>query len=294
MITVFTPTYNRAHTLPKLYRSLLEQTNKDFEWLVINDGSTDATQELIGTFASENKLTIRYKCVPNGGKHRAINQATELAKGEYFFIVDSDDTLTPNALEKIACWFEEIAPQKGRFAGVSGQKGKDLTHPLGTSFIGDYADVLAFDRTRYGIRGDKAEVFYTHVLRRYKFPEFENENFITEAVVWMKIAQDGYALRYYNDVIYICEYLEDGLTKNATERRVKNIRGTLYAYRYLMSVRQLPLLLRLRYAANYLRFIVHKFIIFVTHYNLLNITLILLFTSFILNFVDGTVCSFTQ
>ena len=267
MITVFTPTYNRAHTLPSLYRSLLEQTNRDFEWLIIDDGSTDATKELIAGFIAQNKIAIRYERVPNGGKHRAINKATELAKGEYFFIVDSDDTLTPDALEKLKRWFDEIAPQKERFAGVSGQKGTDINHPLGTTFKDNFADVLYYNRTRRGIKGDKAEAFYTDILRQYKFPEFENENYITEAVVWMKIAQDGYALRYYNDVIYICEYLEDGLTKNATARRIKNIRGTQHTYRYLMSVQQLPLALRLRYLANYLRFTAYNFVTFVTPYN---------------------------
>ncbi len=208
MITVFTPTYNRAHTLPKLYRSLLEQTNKDFEWLVFDDGSTDATKELIAGFIAQNKITIRYERVPNGGKHRAINKATELAKGEYFFIVDSDDWLTPDALGKITKWFDEISHVPGKFAGVSGQKGTDISHPIGTSFVGEQADVLYFDRSRSNIKGDKAEAFYTDILRRYKFPEFEGENFITEAVVWCKIAQDGYALRYFNDIIYLCKYRE--------------------------------------------------------------------------------------
>ena len=254
MITVFTPTYNRAHTLTALYQSLQVQSNKDFEWLIIDDGSTDSTQELVSGFISESKLIIRYERIPNGGKHRAINRGTELAHGEIFFIVDSDDWLTSDALEKIKQWFVEISQIEGKFAGVSGQKGTDATHALGTTFSGHSADVLYFDRTRYNIRGDKAEAFYTDVLRRYKFPEFTGENFITEAVVWCKIAQDGYVLRYFNDIIYICEYLADGLTKNATARRIKNIHGTLFAYRYLMNVPQLPILLRLRYLLNFLRF----------------------------------------
>ena len=257
MITVFTPTYNRAHTLPALYCSLLKQTYTDFEWLIIDDGSTDNTQELIGSFIKEDRISIRYKQVPNGGKHRAINKGTELANGKYFFIVDSDDLLTSDALAKIKCWFDEIEPDKDKFAGVAGQKGTDTLHALGTTFDKDHVDIPYYDRTRFGIRGDKAEAFYTDILRRYKFPEFPGENFITEAVVWCKIAQDGYSLRYFNDIIYICEYLADGLTKNATARRIKNIRGTLYAYRYLTSVRQLPTALRFRYLLNYLRFIVH-------------------------------------
>lgn len=99
MITIFTPTYNRAHLLPRLYESISKQDCMDFEWLVIDDGSTDNTQALFEEWMDqEHPFSIFYQKVKNGGKQRAINQAVSMAKGEYFFIVDSDDALTPDAV----------------------------------------------------------------------------------------------------------------------------------------------------------------------------------------------------
>lgn len=260
-ITVFTPTYNRAHTLLHLYDSLLRQTYKDFEWLVIDDGSTDNTGSLFSEIMSEHKLNIRYYKVENGGKHRAINKALDLADGDVFFIVDSDDYLVDNALERIDYWFDMIAPEKERekFAGVSGLRGKPSGQPIGTTFQGDHKDARYAERTKYKILGDKAEAFYTDIIKKYRFPEFEGENFITESVVWAKIGNDGYLLRYFNEVIYICEYLQGGLTKSSLSTRRKNINGTLYAYSNLMRY-DCPILLKLRYLLNYIRFLLYKYL----------------------------------
>lgn len=110
MITIFTPTYNRAYRLPNLYKSLQEQTCKDFEWLVVDDGSTDNTSKLFEQWqAEENSFPIRYFKQPNGGKHRAINRGVKEAKGELFFIVDSDDTLSSNAIRIV---FEQYLKYK--------------------------------------------------------------------------------------------------------------------------------------------------------------------------------------
>lgn len=260
-ITVFTPAYNRAHTIMNLYNSLLRQTYKDFEWLVIDDGSKDNTGDLFCDIIAENKLSIKYYKVKNGGKHRAINKALDLAAGDIFFIVDSDDYLTDNALERINYWFGTIEPEKerGRFAGVSGLKGIPSGQPIGTTFHGAYKDARYTERTKYEILGDKAEAFYTDIIKKYRFPEFEGENFITEAVVWAEIGDNGYKLRYFNEVIYICEYLQDGLTKSSLLTRRKNIKGTLYAYSKLMRY-EFPLSLKLRYLLNYFRFLFYKYI----------------------------------
>lgn len=100
MLTIFTPTYNRAHLLPNLYQSLLNQKRVDFEWLIVDDGSTDGTEELVNQWIEEAVLTIRYFRKENSGKHTAINKGVQLAKGELFLIVDSDDVLAENALKK--------------------------------------------------------------------------------------------------------------------------------------------------------------------------------------------------
>ena len=105
MITVFTPTFNRGHLIDTLYQSLLKQTNKDFEWIVIDDGSTDRTEAYFTEIlAKHNPFEIIYRTQPNGGKHRAINAGVQIAKGELFFIVDSDDYLTEDAIEKLSEW----------------------------------------------------------------------------------------------------------------------------------------------------------------------------------------------
>ncbi len=128
-ITVFTPTYNRAQTIPRLYRSLLNQSVKDFEWLVIDDGSSDGTEALVAGLIAESQISIRYLKTENGGKHRAINKALDMASGDIFFIVDSDDYLAENALARLLYWFSSIEKEKdsGRFAGVAGLRGAPVS-----------------------------------------------------------------------------------------------------------------------------------------------------------------------
>ncbi|MEH7419366.1 glycosyltransferase family A protein, partial [Neobacillus drentensis] len=201
-ITVFTPTFNRGYIVEKLYRSLQQQTFNDFEWLVIDDGSKDNTEELFKKWMSEeNSFPIRYIKYENGGKHRAINRATDMANGELFFIVDSDDYLTNDALESIVEWEKSLSDKK-LFCGVSGNRGKSKNDILGTTFNGEYIDATSLERNKFNINGDKAEVFYTDILKRYKFDEFEGEKFISEATVWERMANDGFKIRWFNKTIY--------------------------------------------------------------------------------------------
>ncbi len=263
-ITVFTPTYNRAQTIPRLYNSLLRQSVKDFEWLVIDDGSSDNTESIIASFIAGNKISMKYLKTENGGKHRAINKALDMAAGEIFFIVDSDDYLTDNSLERLLYWFSTIEKEKdsGKFAGVAGLRGAPESiggSMLGETFQGEFIDARYHERKKHKIIGDKAEAFYTNVLKSYRFPEFEGENFIKESVVWAKIGNDGYRLRYFNEIIYICEYLKGGLTNQSLKLRRKCINGTLYTYSSLMRYKG-PLSLKLRYFLNYLRFLCYKHI----------------------------------
>ncbi|WP_410513562.1 glycosyltransferase family 2 protein [Paenibacillus sp. BR2-3] len=225
-ITVFTPTYNRAYIIAELYKSLQAQTFTDFEWLVMDDGSDDNTQELFEAWSAENNcFPIRYYKVENGGKHRAINRGVDLARGELFFIVDSDDYLTCNALDSIAGW-EGSLEDKSRFCGIAGNRGSHEEGYLGTTFNGDYIDATSLERHKCHITGDKAEVFYTEILKRYKFDEIYGEKFITEATVWDRMAYDGFKIRWFNQTIYICDYLEDGLTHNMKRIFSENPIGT--------------------------------------------------------------------
>ena len=221
-ITVFTPTFNRGYIIENLYKSLQRQSYKNFQWIVIDDGSEDDTEKLFEKWMSENNVfDITYKKVKNGGKHRAINIATEIAEGELFFIVDSDDYLTDYALEKVIKW-EATIKNKNEFAGVAGVRGYSINSRIGNTFKGEYIDATSLERNKNNITGDKAEVFYLDILKKYKFPEFEGEKFVTEKVVWNQIAYDGYKIRWFNEIIYICDYLEDGLTKSMSRIELEN------------------------------------------------------------------------
>ena len=224
-ITVFTPTYNRAYILENLYRSLQRQRFRDFEWLVVDDGSDDNTRQLLETWQAEsNPFPIRYIHQENGGKCRAINQGLKHASGLLFYTVDSDDYLTDDALEKIAQW-EQILPREEKFCGFCGNLGTAPDTTPNSLFPEGYFDGNAFDR--YGaVTGERAFVFYTDIHRRYLYPEFPGEKFMTEAVTWNRMAHDGYKLRFYNDVICIYEYKPDGLTQAGYELFLKNPQGT--------------------------------------------------------------------
>lgn len=228
MITVFTPVYNRAYIIEKLYESLTRQTCKDFEWIIVDDGSTDELQSLIEKWEKEEQrgFPIIYRYQENGGKHKACNHAVREAQGEAFFFVDSDDILSDDAIEKVSLWWKEIADDDG-FAGVSGLKAYlDNSRTIcGNILEGKYIDVSNLEREEYGIQLDLAEVYKTKYLRKYPFPEFDGENFLTEAVVWDKMAYDGLIKRVHQEVIYYCEYLEDGLTVNSEQKFRNNPKG---------------------------------------------------------------------
>lgn len=243
-ITVFTPTHNRAYIIETLYRSLQRQTYRDFEWLVVDDGSTDGTRALIEQWSREEKsFLIRYVRQENGGKCRAINRGLGLARGELFFTMDDDDYLTDDALEKIARWEREL-PKDGSYCGFCGNLGTTPDVTPNRPLEGDYFDGSAFDR--YGaVEGERASVFYTDIHRRYLYPEFPGENFMTEAVTWNRMAYDGYKMRFYNDIIWIYAYKEDGLTRSGYDLFLNNPQGTGLFFREKAKFFHYPLKTRL-------------------------------------------------
>lgn len=229
-ITVFTPTYNRGYIIETLYRSIQRQSYRNFEWLVVDDGSSDDTEQLFAAWQQEsNPFPIRYIKKENGGKCRAINLGLEMARGELFFTVDSDDYLTEDALEKIAKWEAEL-PKDGNFCGFAGNLGTAPNETPNKPLPGAYLDGSAFDR--YGIvEGERASIFYTQIHRKYPYPVFNGENFMTEAVTWNRMANDGYKMRFFNDIIWIYEYKEDGLTNAGYQLFLNNPQGTALFFR---------------------------------------------------------------
>lgn len=256
LISIITATYNRASTLPELKASIEAQTYKDFEWIVVDDGSTDATQALLQKWLKEGCLELIVFRQRNGGKHRALNRAIANARGRWVYIVDSDDRLPPLALEIISS-NARLVQNADNVAGLIGLKADFDGNIVGERLPEkvQYADALSLTY-RYGIRGDKAEVFKTAILKRFPFPEIEGENFLTEATVWYRIARAGYTLRIVNEVLYEACYRADGLSARSLQLKVQNIRGTLMFYREEIEG-GLPFPGMLRESANYLRYFLH-------------------------------------
>lgn len=251
-LTIFTPVYNRAYIISHLYQSLCRQTSKDFEWLVVDDGSTDNIEELINGFISENKIKIRFFKQENGGKHRAINKGVLEAKGDFFFIVDSDDYVTDDAVE----WVNqtaELIKNNNEFGGLSGIRITPDGKKIGGGTDFGNIDANAIDiRIKHSITGDLAEVFKTKVLREYSFPEFNDEKFCPEALVWNRIARK-YKIHYCHKGIYVCEYLPDGLTAKITSLRHRSpIASSVYYSEFTRL--DIPFAQKIKGAINFWRF----------------------------------------
>lgn len=224
-ITVFTPTYNRAYILPKLYQSLLRQEGDySFEWLIIDDGSTDETEDLVKQWLRDKQVVIHYHKVSNGGKPRAINQAVALARSPFLFIVDSDDYLSDDALSFIMPYCRAIE-EKADFVGVGILRGNEHLVPKKVPLFKIYVDATNLQRVDYALDVDCNEVYKVEILRKYPFEVWEGEVFIPEAVVFNEMALDGYKLRWCNKVAVISEYLQDGMTKGGWGLMKRNPMG---------------------------------------------------------------------
>lgn len=254
-ITILTPTYNRASLLPRLFDSLLRQTNKDFEWIVVDDGSTDDTREVVANLKEKcgGAFPMGYVYKANGGKHMAINIGAERARGELLFIADSDDLLTDDALETVANSWLDISDDKS-FAGIAGLDiTMDTREVIGSGLPQEHIDCNAIDiRYRHHVTGDMKEVFRTEVLREFPFPEFAGERFCPEQLVWFRMAR-RYRLRYINKPIYIADYQPDGITAGITRARMRNPSASMLTYAELTEC-PVPFLVKVKAAINFWRF----------------------------------------
>lgn len=237
--TIFTPTYNRAYTLSILYNSLKNQTCKDFEWLIVDDGSTDNTCELVREYIKEEKkFPINYYKKENGGKPRAINYGIKLAKGNYFLMIDSDDYLVDNAVANMKNWCKEIDKDE-RFVGVGAARGYEKNvyikgvEPLVNE--NGYIDATNLQRERYNLDADMTEAYKTNIFKKYPMAEWSGENFAPEQIALNEIALAGYKLRWHKDIICICKYLPDGLTKGSFELERKNPMGYAMMYNHMLK-----------------------------------------------------------
>ncbi len=250
--TICTPAYNRAHTLGRLYESLLVQSLTDFEWIVVDDGSNDNTSQLVREMEEQNKINIRYFHQSNSGKHVAVNRALEAARGELFFIVDSDDFIPENSLETIWEFFLKIK-EDHIVAGVVGLKCHFDGRPVGGNPAYDSLLCSAIDfRFKHNGKGDQAEIYRTEVLRNFPFPEVPEERFCPEAIVHNRIAAQ-YKLLYFAKNTYYCEYLSDGLSSSIIKIRARSPQLAMMTYAELRHM-DIPCMEKIKSVINYWRF----------------------------------------
>lgn len=230
-VCVFTPTYERAYTLPKLYESLLEQTSQDFTWLIVDDGSTDGTRELVRSWQDEGRIDIDYLYVDNGGKPRAINRGVDRTRSPLFFVVDSDDWLVPTAIEHILGTWATIEGDD-RYAGIVAIRGSDETTPMQTWLPVDNVPIKYWDLfDSMGFAGETALVHRTEVLRQHPYDVAPGETFIAENYVYFRL-DERYDMLADNTILTICHYLPDGLTHNFVANAKRNPIGYWKHKRY--------------------------------------------------------------
>ena len=252
MITVLTPSYNRGDLLKNLYQSLREQIFDDFEWIVVDDGSTDSTSEIITHFKEDKKIVIKYIKQSNGGKHTAINAGVKISTGELIIIVDSDDTLPKDSLLIINNQYLKIR-EDATVGGVCGLMAHHDNIVIGNCNLLPQGNISSIDmRFKYGFLGDVCEVFKTDVLREFPFPEIYNEKFCPEDLVWNRIARK-YTLYFFNQVVYYRDYLDGGLTSKIVKIRMKSPIASTICYGEMLDL-DIPIKSKIKAAINYWRF----------------------------------------
>lgn len=255
--TVFTPTYNRAHTLPLVYASLIDQNYKDFEWIIVDDGSVDETQDLVSIWIKENKINIRYFRQKNQGKHTAHNVAVDNAKGELFLVFDSDDRFTANALEKFKYYWEAIPKiERDDFSTITALCMDENENVIGGRFPHDVTDVANMaEQLKLRSAGERFGANTTRAMKQFKFPVFEGEKFMPEGIVWNRLSLK-YKTRFINEPLRIFEALEGGLTANNVTIRMKSPRGASLHY-FELTALPVGYIRRAKAAINYVRFSLH-------------------------------------
>lgn len=218
LISIVTPTYNRAHLLPQLYKSLCRQESKEFEWVVIDDGSTDNTEVLFSMWKNEKEISLTYKKKSNGGKHTALNYSHNYIKGNLVFIVDSDDILPEDAIKVIVRDWSKYCSDEN-IAGITYLKGDLNAKPLkGMLFKGMknnekyvISDVFKM-KENVRVKADSCEIIRTELFKRFPLLEYPGEKYCGESYLWLSIGRAGYKTVYANKVMYLTDYQIGGLT----------------------------------------------------------------------------------
>lgn len=230
-VTVFTPTYNRRNRLIRLKNSLDRQTDFDFIWLIVDDGSTDDTRQIVDGFLSSKKqYEIKYVYQKNQGKHVAHNYAASVCNTELFYCVDSDDILPSNAIHAIKEIWNGVL-DKNAVSGIIGLKAYFDYNIIGNKYPNSIKRATLGELySKYEKKGDTALIWRTDIIKQYPFKVFEGENFLRENTAYDEIDKK-YKLVVVNQILYLVEYCYDGLSRNATQIELKNPKGAAF-YRY--------------------------------------------------------------
>lgn len=249
-LAIVTPTYNRANLLHIAYQSLEDQTVKDFVWYIVDDGSSDNTQQVVADIIDKASFKVIYHKKKNGGKHSALNSAYSLLNEELTLILDSDDALTENAVETVLHDYISIKDDK-TICGLGYLRlDKSSNQTIGVPYTADgIIDTFTNQRINNNTWGDKCEVFKSEIFKKYPFPEFEGENFVSESVVWCKMSLD-YKMKFMNKGVYICDYQTGGLSDGVHKRLFNNPKGASACY-LSMSSKQVKLKYRIKYTIAY-------------------------------------------
>jgi glycosyltransferase involved in cell wall biosynthesis len=231
--TILIPTYNRAHTILRTINSLIIQDFKNFEVIIVDDGSTDNTEELISKVILKNSINLKYIKRKNGGKHTAINIGIENANGIFFMILDSDDYLEHSALSRL---YQKslLIINDDTFSGVMGRCVNIIDDKIigkifpSEPYISSYVDFHFISGRKIGPFGDCCEINKTNIIKQYRYPENEMTKFVPEAYIFDQIGTK-YKLLCTNEIFEYKEYLSTGIS-NDKKYKIKNNIGFLYHY----------------------------------------------------------------
>ena len=218
LLTVFTPTYNRIKTMKRLYESLISQTDKRFVWLIIDDGSVDGTEGEVQKWLQESSFPIEYVYQRNQGKSAAFNKALDMVSTELFTCVDSDDYLANNAVERILeCWDHAKANDIGILTKRTVTRvPESMKSGLRTTLVSAYR--------KHHLRGDTMLIYKSGIIKKYRFPQFEKEKHVPPDYLHDLLDKEGEMI-FLNEVLYLGEYLNDGISRNIAHVIQKNPLG---------------------------------------------------------------------
>ncbi|MCR5673751.1 MAG: glycosyltransferase family 2 protein [Lachnospiraceae bacterium] len=231
-LTVFTPTYNRRELLARAYASLTRQTVRDFEWLIVDDGSTDGTDDEVKKWIEDGVIPIRYHYRENGGKMRAHNNGVSLARGELFMCLDSDDYLTDTAVEEMLGAYDKACADSTpgeNICGVVAHKGCTDEKLLGKKQFPDVRISTLYGLYLKGFSGETTLMYRTDILRQFPFPETEGEKYVPEDYIYDKIDQVC-VLAVLSRIVTVCEIVGDGYTESVKRLKRNNVNAFYQFY----------------------------------------------------------------